>query len=384
MHVERLALEDFRNYERARAELSSGLNLVVGRNAQGKTNLLEAIHVVGGLGSPRAPDSALVRDGAERALVHAEVMARGERNLRIDMEISSGSGTKALLNRTPIRGTRALTEAVSCVFFGPDELALVKGTPVGRRRYLDDLVVKLRPARHSLRREWDRVLRQRNTLLRTAPRPMPTSMLETLAVWDEALARAGAALTAARLEALAALIPHARKRYEEVAGGGRLDLGYTSAWLDEESNAEAVAMGGIEEESLRSMLDAAIARERKRELERGTSLVGPQRDDLSIELASEQGVLDARVYASQGDQRTTALALKLGECDLLVDALGDDPILLLDDVFSELDPSRRLWLARAVKAGGQTILTSAEPDALEGIDADRIFTIEGGRVLVRE
>jgi DNA replication and repair protein RecF len=384
VHVERLALEDFRNYERARAELSSGLNLVVGRNAQGKTNLLEAIHVVGGLGSPRAPDAALVRDGAERALVHAEVTARGGRHLRIDMEISSGSGTKALLNHTPVRGTRALTEAVSCVFFGPDELALVKGTPVGRRRYLDDLVVKLRPARHSLRREWERVLRQRNTLLRTAPRPMPTSMHETLAVWDEALARAGAALTAARLEALATLIPHARKRYEEVAGGGRLDLGYTSAWMDEGSSAEAVAMGGIDVESLRGMLDGAIARERKRELERGTSLVGPQRDDMSIQLASEQGVLDARVYASQGDQRTIALALKLGECDLLVEAAGDDPILLLDDVFSELDPSRRLWLARAVRAGGQTILTSAEPDALEGIDADRVFAVEGGKVLVRE
>jgi DNA replication and repair protein RecF len=213
---------------------------------------------------------------------------------------------------------------------------------------------------------------------------MPTSMLETLAVWDEALARAGAALTAARLEALAVLIPHARKRYEEVAGGGRLDLGYTSAWLDAESSAEAVAMGGSGEESLRGMLDAAIARERKRELERGTSLVGPQRDDVSIQLASDHGVLDARVYASQGDQRTTALALKLGECDLLVDALGDEPILLLDDVFSELDPSRRTWLARAVKAGGQTILTSAEPDALEGIDADRILAVEGGKVLVRE
>jgi DNA replication and repair protein RecF len=384
VRVERLDLEDFRNYERARAELSSGLNLVVGRNAQGKTNLLEAIHVVGGLGSPRAPEATLVREGAASALVHAEVRARGGRNLRIDMEISAGGRTRSLLNRTPVRGTSALTEAVTCVFFGPDELALVKGSPPGRRRYLDDLVVKLKPARHSLRREWERVLRQRNTLLRTAPRPMPPSMLETLAVWDEALARAGAALTAARLEALAALIPHARKRYEEVAGGGRVDLGYTSAWMDEGASAEAVAMGGLEEESLRSMLDAAIERERKRELERGTSLVGPQRDDVSIQLAGEGGVLDARVYASQGDQRTTALALKLGECDLLVEALGDDPILLLDDVFSELDPSRRLWLARAVGAGGQTILTSAEPDAVEGIDAERVFTVEGGKVSIRE
>jgi len=383
VHVERLALEDFRNYERAQADLAPGLNLVVGRNAQGKTNMLEAIHVVGGLGSPRAPDVALVRDGAERAILHAEV-ARAGRTLRIDMEISPGRGTRALLNRTPVRGTRALTEALSCVFFGPDELALVKGAPDARRRYLDDLVVKLRPARHSLRREWERVLRQRNTLLRTAPRPMPTSMLETLAVWDEALTRAGAALTAARLETLAALIPHARKRYEEVAGGGRLDLGYASAWVGEEASAEAVAMGGTDEETLKDLLDAAVARKRRHELERGTSLVGPQRDDVSIQLASEQGVLDARVYASQGDQRTTALALKLGECDLLVEALGDEPVLLLDDVFSELDPSRRLWLARAVRAGGQTILTSAEPDALEGIDADRVFAVESGRLSVRE
>ncbi|MGH2693595.1 MAG: DNA replication/repair protein RecF [Actinomycetota bacterium] len=383
MYVEGLALEDFRNYERAQADLSSGLNLIVGRNAQGKTNVLEAIHVISGLGSPRAPDAALVRDGTERALLHAEV-ARAGRRLRIDMEITPGKGIEALLNRTPVRTTRALTEVVSCVFFGPDELALVKGAPEARRRFLDELVVKRRPSRYSLRREWERVLRQRNALLRTAPRPMPASTLETLAVWDESLARAGATLTAARLEALAALIPHAGKRYEEVAGGGRLDLGYASTWVAEETSGEALAMGGIDERVLKDLLDAAMARERKHELERGTSLVGPQRDDVSIQLASEQGVLDARVYASQGDQRTTSLALKLGEYDLLVEALGEEPILLLDDVFSELDPSRRSWLARAVRAGGQTLLTSAEPDALEGIDADRVLAVEAGRLSVRE
>lgn len=191
-------------------------------------------------------------------------------------------------------------------------------------------------------------------------------------------------MTAARLEALAALIPHARKRYEEVAGGGRLELGYASTWLDGDTSAEAVAMGGIDEGVLKGLLDAAMARERRHELERGRSLVGPQRDDVSIQLASEQGVLDARVYASQGDQRTIALALKLSEYDLLVEAMGEEPILLLDDVFSELDPSRRSWLARAVRAGGQTMLTSAEPDALEGIVADRVLAVEAGRLSIRE
>lgn len=380
MRVDRLVLEDFRNYEREEIDLSGGLNLVVGRNAQGKTNLLEAVYCIGGFGSPRGPDATLVREGAERALVHADV-TRGERTVHVDLEYRPGRGMRALLNGTAVPGVRALRELTAAVFFGPDELSLIKGSPDGRRRFLDELVVKLRPARDTIKREWDRVLKQRNALLRSAPRGggPGRSARETLVVWDEAFCRTGAELAAARLEVLAALTPYAAKRYEEVAGGGRLELSYQAAWMDGST--------GTDVESLREALAAALDEVRARELERGVSLTGPQRDDVAVNLSSagyEQSLLDARAYASQGDQRTCALALKLGEHDLLTDALGDHPILLLDDVFSELDPARRAWLADAIRGIGQSLVSSAEPGAIEAAGAARVVRIEAGKAVAEE
>lgn len=377
-----LVLSNWRNYEDEDVRLARGVNLITGRNAQGKTNLLEAIHFLGGLGSPRGADAVLVREGAERAVLHAEV-ERGGRAIRIDIEVKRGQGTRALLNGTPIAGTRALTEIVSTVFFGPDEMALVKGAPDGRRRFLDDVVVKLRPLRFALRREWERVLRQRNALLKSAPRNARESTLETLDVWDETFCAAGAALTAARLEALAALLPYATKRYEEVAGAGRLELVYESSWLPPESAESALAATGpVAEVDLRTALAARIGELRGRELERGVSLAGPQRDDLRVALTAPDGgpALDARHYASQGDQRTAALALKLAEHDVVSEAIGEQPILLLDDVLSELDPSRRRWLADTIRPLDQTIVTSAEPGAIDAVGPSRSITVEAGRI----
>jgi DNA replication and repair protein RecF len=379
VRVETLELEDFRNYRHARVALTEGLNLVVGRNAQGKTNLLEALHCLSGLGSPRSADAALVRDGSERALLHAQVV-RGERHLSVDMEIRPGRGTRALINKTPVTGTRALTALTTSVFFGPDELSLVKGSPDGRRRFLDELVVKLRPARDGLRREWERVLKQRNSLLKTAPRSSSAS-LPTLDVWDDSLCRIGGALAAARLEALAGLLPYALKRYEAIAGGGRLDLAYVSSWIDE-SYAEGALRdpGTISESDLSSMLKQGIERLRPRELERGVSLIGPQRDDVGVLLQAGPSMLDARTYASQGDQRTSALALKLAEHDLLTEHLQEHPLLLLDDVFSELDPGRRQWLADAIRPMGQALLSSAEPGAIEAARAEKVIEIVEGEI----
>ena len=385
MRVNQLALEDFRNYTREQVELLPGLNLVVGRNAQGKTNLLEAIHCLGGFGSPRATDAALVREGAERALLHAEVQ-RGERKVRIDLEVKPGRGTRALVNRSAVQGLRSLSEVAVCVFFGPDELSLVKGSPDGRRRFLDDLVVKLRPARDSLRREFERVLKQRNALLKSAPRTSSPQVEQTLSVWDEALARAGAALAVARLEALASLVPFARKRYESIAGSGRLDLSYVSDWLGPELAGEVVSQLAPADASVfEPALAAKIESVRPREIERGVTLVGPQRDDVSVVLEdSDQALmLDARTYASQGDQRTSALALKLGEHDLLSEVLGDEPVLLLDDVFSELDPERRAWLVDAVGDVDQAIVTSADIDRVGDIRARRVIDVVAGSARVR-
>jgi DNA replication and repair protein RecF len=366
VRVDALALEDWRNYERESVELAPGLNLVVGLNAQGKTNLLEAIHCLGGFGSPRAADAALVRHGCERALLHGAAIRRG-RDVRIDLEIRPGKGTRALLNKTPVQ-PRLLGDVCVTVFFGPDELSLIKGSPEGRRRFLDDLVVKLRPARDGLRREFERTLKQRNALLKSAPRGGSATVSSTLDVWDAQLARTGAGLAASRLEALAGLLPHAAKRYEEVAGGGTLALEYSSGWAVNDDPPDADAL----EERLRE----AIAAARPREIERGVGLVGPQRDDVAVLL----GGVDARVFASQGDQRTCALALKLAEHDLLTDALGEEPILLLDDVFSELDPSRRGWLANAVGSIGQTVVSTAEPEGAETFGASATFAVTAGRV----
>jgi DNA replication and repair protein RecF len=384
VRVDRLVLEDFRNYENESVEFAAGLNLVTGRNAQGKTNLLEAIYCLSGLGSPRGPDAGLVKDGSERALLHADV-THGVRALHVDIEFRPGKGTRALINKTPTSGTRSLRELVVAVFFGPDELSLIKGSPDGRRRFLDDLVVKLRPIRDSLRREWERTLKQRNALLKSAPHAGRggDKVRETLEVWDESFCRAGAALTAARLEALRLLLPFVRKRYEEIAGSGRVELAYSSNWIEPSLCDRAVAVAGdVTENEIRADLRAALERVRGRELERGVSLVGPQRDDATIRLAAggDGAMLDARVYASQGDQRTAALALKFAEHDLLSDALGDQPVLLLDDVFSELDPSRRAWLAESARAMGQTLLSSAEPDSLDALGPARWIRVTGGKL----
>jgi DNA replication and repair protein RecF len=385
VRIDRLGLEDFRNYDRQEVSFAGGLNLIRGRNAQGKTNLLEAVHCLSGLGSPRAADSALVRDGAERALVHGD-LTRRDRKVRIDLEFRPGRGTRALVNKTALPRTRALAEYSVTVFFGPDELSLVKGSPDGRRRFLDELAVKLRPARDAVRRELERVLRQRNALLKDARRGNLDEA--TLEVWDDSLCRTGATLAAARLQSLANLVPHASKRFEEVAGGGRLELSYVSSWLDEAVADDALRdPGTITEEVLAEQLHKKIRSMRRAELERGQSLVGPQRDDVAVRLASGTdtgALLDARTFASQGDQRTSALALKLAEHDLLSEVLGDEPILLLDDVFSELDPHRRAWLAAAVKNLSQTLVSSAEASDADAAGAERVLDVAAGRVTAHE
>lgn len=379
MRITALALQDFRNYGSEKASFGPGLNLIIGRNAQGKTNLLEGVHCLSGLGSPRAPDSALIREGAERALLHGEVQ-RGERTSTIDMELRPGRGTRALLNKTPVPRGRGLTSVVATVFFGPDELSLIKGSPDGRRRFLDELAVKMRPARDAVRREWERVLKQRNALLKKAR--ASASVDDTLDVWDDALIRTGATLAAARLESLGALLPYARKRFEGIAGRGTLELSYSSSWLGEAEATTAVESGVADEAVLQAGLRARMEQLRRAELERGMSLVGPQRDDVIVKLSSGAStqMLEARTYASQGDQRTAALALKLAEHDLLSETLDDQPILLLDDVFSELDPKRRTWLAAAVKGMSQTLITSAEAGPGDIAEAEHVIEVAEGRL----
>jgi DNA replication and repair protein RecF len=318
-------------------------------------------------------------------LIHADIERRG-RATTVDMEFRPGRGTRTLVNKTAVQTSKIVAELLVAVFFGPDELSLVKGSPDGRRRFLDELVVKLRPARTTLKRDFERALKQRNALLRSWPKrgPVPPTMNESLSVWDETFARAAAALAAARLDGLAAMTPYARTRYAEIAGGGTIGLEYVSSWLP----AAADPAGGAPwaTEDLYRYLRERLEMMRQRELERGASLVGPQRDDVAVKLrtpsAASDALLDARTHASQGDQRTAALALKLAEHDLLRSELDEPPILLLDDVFSELDPDRRGWLREAVRSAGQTFISSAEVVDWRALDAERVVEVSSGKAQI--
>jgi DNA replication and repair protein RecF len=382
--VDALILENFRNYNKAEISPSPGLTLVVGANAQGKTNLLEAFYCLTGFGSPRGADANLVMTGAEKAFLHGRA-ERGGRRLEVDIELRAGRGARALLNKTPLPGLRALSEVLAAVFFGPDDLMLIKGSPEGRRRFADDLAIKLRPARDGIRREWERVLKQRNALLKTAPRSMSGSAGTTLEVWDESLCRTGASLASARLDVLGRLRPLVSDRYSAIADTDSMHVGYESAWLRDDLIEATLAGDQVDEDDVRDSLATALDEVRGRELERGVSLVGPQRDDLQIWIVKSDGSrLDARALASQGEQRSAALALKLAEYELLAETHDERPILLLDDVFSELDPSRRHMLSDAVRSEGQVVMTSAEPGATEAARAGVVLEVTGGEVSARE
>ncbi len=383
MYVDALVLENFRNYNKAEIAPSPGLTLVVGANAQGKTNLLEAFYCLTGFGSPRGADANLVMTGAEKAFLHGRAQ-RGGRRLDIDIELRSGRGARALLNKTPLPGVRALSEVLAAVFFGPDDLSLIKGSPEGRRRFADDLAIKLRPARDGIRREWERVLKQRNALLKTAPRSMRGDASTTLDVWDDSFCRTGATLAGARLDAIGRLRPVIADRYAAIADTDTMDIGYESSWVHRDLVEAALEGRRVDEKDLRESLASALDEVRSRELERGMSLVGPQRDDLQLWIVKSDGSrLDARAFASQGEQRTAALALKLAEYELLGEAHDERPILLLDDVFSELDPSRRRMLSDAVRAEGQVVMTSAEPGASESARAGVVLDVTAGEVSAR-
>ncbi|MET8370165.1 DNA replication/repair protein RecF, partial [Micromonospora profundi] len=338
MYVQRLELVDFRSYERVAVDLQPGANVLVGANGVGKTNLVEALGYVATLDSHRvATDAPLVRMGASSAVIRCAVAHEG-RELLVELEIVPGKANRARLGRSPARRARDVLGALRLVLFAPEDLELVRGDPAERRRYLDDLLVTRQPRYAGVRADYERVVKQRNALLRTAYLARKTGGsrggdLGTLAVWDTHLAQHGAELLAGRLELVAALTPHVAKAYDAVAAGrGAASIAYrpsielTEPTLDRAALAEA--------------LTTALAAARSAEIERGTTLVGPHRDELALAL----GPLPAKGYASHGECWSFALALRLAGYDLLR-ADGIEPVLILDDVFAELDTGRRERLA---------------------------------------
>jgi len=376
MYVRHLSVADFRSWAAAEVDLDPGPAVLVGANGQGKTNLVEALGYVATLASHRvATDAPLIRAGAERAVVRCATVADG-RELRVEVEILPGRANRARLNGSPVSRPREVLGALRTVLFAPEDLAIVRGDPSERRRFLDELVVARTPRLAGVRADYERVLKQRAALLKSAGAARRSGggggIESTLDVWDGHLADHGAQLLHARLTAVRALHPHAAAAYAQVAPASvPLILRYATALAEavpELADPESVPQIPV----LSAALLAELARARPAELERGVNLVGPHRDDLDLAL----GELPVRGYASHGEGWSVALSLRLGSYELLrSDALpGGDPVLVLDDVFAELDGSRREQLALAAGKAEQAIITAAVvgdvPDQLAGARYD--------------
>ncbi|MFI7133844.1 DNA replication/repair protein RecF [Nonomuraea sp. NPDC050153] len=414
MYVAHLSLTDFRSYASVELGLEPGVTAFVGPNGQGKTNLVEALGYVATHSSHRvSSDAPLVRRGATRAIVRCAVH-REDRRALVELEINPGRANRARLNRSPVSRARDVVGLLRTVLFAPEDLSLSKGDPAERRRFLDDLLVARTPRFAGVRADYDRVLKQRGALLRTAAQARKGSrsarraesdsgfsaagagdVLSTLEVWDAHLARHGAELLGARLELVEALRPLVAGSYSALApGSAPATLAYRSTLstggdTDEgvQDDEAAGERGSFDTQTLSTDLGKTLEQRlrerllevRSAELERGVTLVGPHRDDLILGL----GDLPARGYASHGESWSFALALRLAAYDLLR-ADGGDPVLILDDVFAELDSQRRRRLAEIVAPAEQVLITAAVPDDVPAeLVGGRFDVVEGSVTRVR-
>ncbi|WP_280205226.1 DNA replication/repair protein RecF [Nocardia farcinica] len=359
MFVRALSLRDFRSWEHVELELSTGRTVFLGANGNGKTNLLEAVGYLATLGSHRvSADAPLIRSGAQRARVGATVVNAG-RELRIDVELNQGSANRAQINRSPVRRTREILGILQTVLFAPEDLALVRGDPGERRRFLDELCTARLPRLAGVRADYDRVLRQRSALLKTAGRhARSTADLSTLDVWDGHLAGHAAVLVAQRLRLVHDLFPYLAEAYRSLAPESRpAAIGYRSAYLPGEFLDPARAPRDDDPAAREEIIQRELAAARRKELERGVCLVGPHRDELELML----GDTPAKGFASHGESWSFALALRLASFDLLR-STSAEPVLLLDDVFAELDRRRRTALAAVAADAEQVLITAAVPE----------------------
>jgi DNA replication and repair protein RecF len=364
--VEHLSLRDFRCFAALDVQFAPGITVLTGANGAGKTSLLEAVGwVARGRSFRGVPDAALVRRDAAQAIVRAEVV-EGERRQLLEAEVRAAGRNRVLLNKHPIARTRDLYGLLRVTMFAPDDLQLVKGGPAERRDYLDDLLVMIAPRYDAAHSDFDRVLKQRNALLKAGVRDPDDE--HTLVVFDEQLVHAGAEIVRGRLRLLARLAPTVAGTYAEVSESDATVTGtYQAEWAEAPLHEDDAA-------DVEAHLRRAISARRRQELDRGITLVGPHRDEWKLSLNE----LDARGQASQGEQRTLALALRLAGHELVADLTGVPPVLLLDDVFSELDAPRSGALIRRL-SGGQTLVTSAGA-VPEGVDAQRYLRVHDGVV----
>lgn len=370
MHVSSLSLRDFRNYAAVDIEPGLGSVVLVGANGQGKTNIVEAINFLSTLGSHRTSiDSALIRQGSDAAIVRVNLAHNG-RTILLEAQLNRNGANKAQVNHANAK-LRDFPRYISTVIFAPEDLTLVRGEPSGRRKFMDDLIIQRTPRLASVVSDYDRVLKQRNTLLKTARvKDVDSGNLGTLDIWDDRLVSLGTEITSERRRLLADLSDPLAQAYHGIAGSDHavsLDL-----------KASIDAPGPIENyaEKFRSLLEAG----RVQEIERGITLVGPHRDDIEFVLND----LPAKGYASHGETWSYALSLKLSAARLLrSESVLGDPILILDDVFAELDSARRQRLAEAVSDFEQTFITAAVPEDVPQQLMTQVFHVKKG-VITKE
>ncbi len=397
MYVRHLTVADFRSYVSADLPLEPGVTTLVGLNGQGKTNLVEAIGYLATLASHRvATDQPLVRFGAAQAVIRGAVVREGRETL-VELELNPGRANRARLGRAPMQRPREVLGTLRTVLFAPEDLALVKGDPSARRRFVDDLLVSRQPRWAGVRSDYDKALKQRNALLKSAAPVLRRgarrrragdepadeareSALHTLDVWNAQLADVGANLLYARLRLLRDLTPYLAQAYAEVsAGQSEVRLTYRSS-LREPTTAAIAAGEVLEVAALREELLASFAEVRAEEIERGVTLVGPHRDDLLLTL----GELPAKGYASHGESWSLALGLKLAAYQLLRHDLGEDPVLILDDVFAELDAGRRDRLAAMIAECEQVLITAAVEADVPSVLVGRTYAVTLGAVSLRD
>ena len=402
VHLTRLALTDFRSYAAVDVPLERGVTIFGGANGEGKTNLVEAVGYVATLASHRAAqDAPLIRAGAEQAIIRAAI-STAPNDALVEIELNAGRANRVRLNRAPLTRPRDVLGVLRTVLFAPEDLALVKGDPGERRRFLDDLLVAMAPRYAAVRADYERVVKQRTALLKSAgPKGGPKgnrqsreAVAATLDVWDAHLARTGAELLVAREHLVDAIRPHVERNYLAVAGDGRgpAEIAYRRSFETPDEVAAggrpdadpadpprvihrepASASHGERVRAAETSLRAALLEVRPSELDRGVCLAGPHRDELELSIRD----LPARGYASHGESWSLALALRLASFDLLR-AGREDPVLILDDVFAELDAGRRDRLAALVATAEQVLVTAAVPEDVPGILVGARFTVSAG------
>jgi DNA replication and repair protein RecF len=382
MFVKRVRLTGFRNYKNAEVELSPGVNLLHGSNGQGKTNLVEAVNFFASLSSHRvAGTTPLIKQGEQTAIISIE-LAHEDRELLLEFELNADSPNRARLNKSPVAKPKDILGYLNSVIFAPEDLDIVKRDPTNRRAFIDQLIVQFTPRMLGVYSDYERVLKQRNTLLKSA-RATGTKgdALSTLSAWDESLVKLGSEIISARVVIAEKLTPGLISNYQAIAKSNNEPrmfikssiLGSTAVDPDESEDLEYLETP--DREQIEQLFREKLERLRPKELERGITLVGPHRDDLVLILGS----LPAKGYASHGESWSYALALRLASLEILkAESRLGDPILILDDVFAELDADRRTKLAQLVQGNEQVIITAAViEDVPETLVAKRFSVVSG-------